>query len=104
MTRESRAAWRARQKATEATVDAAAGSVVAEQKAAWDAAVAAAREAKAARVKLTRDDVVGATHVRIGGLWYPVVRVNQKTVTVRGLWPWDEPVSFHKVEEARVSE
>lgn len=53
------------------------------------------------RVPLTRDDILGATHVRLGRIWYAVVRVNQKTVTVRGLWPWDEPVSFHKVEEAR---
>ncbi len=103
MNRESRTAWRARQKAAEAFVDAAVDAVAADQKAVWDAAVQAAREAKAARVQLTRGDIVGATHVRIGGNWYPVVRVNQKTVTVRGLWPWDEPVSFHKLQEARVS-
>lgn len=54
------------------------------------------------RIDLTRDDILGSSHVRIGGLWYAVVRVNQKTVTVRGLWPWDEPIAFHKVQEVRV--
>lgn len=41
------------------------------------------READKNRVKLTRDDVLGARLIRDKWGWYEVVRVNAKTVTYR---------------------
>jgi hypothetical protein len=55
------------------------------------------------RVRLTRDDVLGATAVRttLANRWLPVVRVNRVTVTVNGLWPWPEPVKFEHILDVR---
>lgn len=64
------------------------------------AARKAAREAEAARPKLTREDVEGARYVRDAGGWLVVLRINESTVTVRGdLGDWRIP--FHRVLEVR---
>lgn len=75
-----------------------------EKRAAHRAAVAerkARREAEKQRVKLTREEIVGARAVRdIDGYWYKVVRVNQKTVTV-SYWPIEYKITFDKILEVR---
>lgn len=49
------------------------------------------------RVLLTRDDVVCAKHVRTSLGWYPVVRVNTKTVSVGTGFSWTEKIPFGEV-------
>jgi len=56
--------------------------------------------AEAARVRLTRDDVVGARHVRDRYGWHRVVRVNVITVTVRsniGDTPGTETIRIDRI-------
>lgn len=85
-----------------AAINAAIDAGVAAEKAKWDdlnERAKAAREAERERPKLTREDIVGAGYVLLStsGKWHPVVKVNKVTVTVSGLFPWDEPVRFEKV-------
>ena len=58
---------------------------------------------KTSRRTFGRDDLLGATHVRIelSDNWLPVWRVNKKTVTVSGLWPWVSRVEFADVIDVR---
>ena len=56
----------------------------AEKTAAHKTAVKQRREEEAARVRLTREDIEGATHVHDGYGWYRVICINQKTVKVAG--------------------
>ena len=51
----------------------------------------------------SRDDLLGATHVRIAfsSTWLPVWRVNRNTVSVTGLWPWVSRVGFADVTDVR---
>lgn len=60
-----------------------------------------ARAAEAARPKLTKADVDGATHVRDRWGWHQVVRVNRASVTVRTVHSWDEKIPMEKVLEVR---
>lgn len=53
------------------------------------------------RVRLTRDDIDGATHIRTRRGWWTVVRVNAKTVTVETGHSWTDRIPFDKVLEAR---
>lgn len=53
------------------------------------------------RVRLTRDDIIGATHVRTRHGWWTVVRVNGKTVTVETGYSWTDRIPFDKVLEVR---
>lgn len=102
MKRDTRTAYRARAKATEATVDAAVAAVKAEQDAEWTARREAARKAEAARVRFTRDDIEGAIEVRtLAHGWQRVVRVNKTSVTVETGHSWTDRHPFHKVLEVR---
>ncbi len=53
------------------------------------------------RIRFTRDDIVGATHVRTALGWHEVVRVNQTTVTVATPYSWNDKHPFSKVLEIR---
>lgn len=53
------------------------------------------------RVRLTRDDIAGATHVRLAGGWWKVARVNATTVSVETGYSWVDRHSFDKVLEVR---
>ena len=64
------------------------------------AARKAAREADAARPKLTREDVEGARFVRDRWSWHTVIRVNEKTVTVAGDFD-DLRIPFARLLEVR---
>lgn len=59
------------------------------------------RIAERDRTRLTRDDIAGATHVRISRSWHKVVRVNQTTVSVDSGYSWVDRYTFDKVLEAR---
>lgn len=61
----------------------------------------AAREAESARVKLTADDLAGATFVRTDTGWHRVVRVNAKSVTVATAYSWTDRHPIGRVLEAR---
>jgi alkylated DNA nucleotide flippase Atl1 len=56
-----------------------------------------ADEKEAARVRLTRRDVVGATAVRDRFGWHRVVRVNARTVTVATPYSWTERIEIDAV-------
>jgi hypothetical protein len=53
------------------------------------------------RVRLTRDDIVGATHVRTSPGWHLVARVNAKTVSVQTPYSWTDKYPFAEVLETR---
>ena len=70
----------------------------AEQRRTHEARIAA-REAEAARPKLTADDVRGAVAVRDQFGWHRVVRVSAKSVTVETPYSWTERIALDKVLE-----
>ncbi|KAB2808349.1 hypothetical protein F9L07_22805 [Pimelobacter simplex] len=57
----------------------------------------AAREAEAARVKFTADDLAGASHVRDAVRWHRVVRVSAKSVTVATAYSWTDRIPIGRV-------
>ena len=65
------------------------------------ARVKAKREAELARVRLTREDIVGARAVRTVRGWHAVVRVNAKSVSVHTGYSWVDRVPFEDVLEVR---
>lgn len=65
------------------------------------ARVTAAREAEAARVRLTAEDVKGAVLVRDSFGWHKVVRVSAKSVTVETGYSWTDRIALGKVLEVR---
>ena len=54
-----------------------------------------------ARVRLTREDIVGARAVRTRFGWHAVVRVNAKSVSVHTGYSWVDRVLFDDVLEAK---
>ncbi|TFD27495.1 hypothetical protein [Cryobacterium cryoconiti] len=77
---------------------------LAAQQAAIDERAAAARVARRVerdRVKLTRDDVVGAAFVRTATGWHKVATVNRATVSVETGFSWRDLIRFAKVLEVR---
>ena len=73
-----------------------------ERVAEYRARLKAARDAEAARVPLTRDDVEGARFVRDRfGFWNEVVTVNAKTVTVKTPHSWTDRIAIDKIHEVR---
>jgi hypothetical protein len=64
---------------------------------------AAVRAAETARVPLTRDDILGATHVRFAWGWRKVVRVNRSSVTVETGYSWNDRHPFSKVLEVQAA-
>lgn len=53
------------------------------------------------RVRLTRDDIVGARAIREASGWRAVVRVNKTTVSVATGYSWTDRIPFDKVIEVR---
>ena len=68
---------------------------------AYRAALAAAREAEAARVRFTHSDVIGARLVRTSTGWHKVVRVSPKSVTVETGYSWTDRIPHEKLLEVR---
>ena len=63
----------------------------------------AARAAERARVKLTRDDIIGATHVRDRWGWHRVIAVNATTVGVMSEFSQSPPerIPFARILKVR---
>lgn len=59
------------------------------------------RIAEKERVRLTRDDLVGATHIRVGRSWRKVSKLNVKSVSVETGYSWTDRIAFDQVLEAR---
>lgn len=60
-----------------------------------------AQQAEIQRLRLTRDDVAGATHVRTRFGWHKVARVNKTTVSVETGYSWTDRYPFDEIHEAR---
>lgn len=104
MKRDTVSAYRARNKAMDDHVTAAAAAVEAQRTAEFKAAVAETHAKEAARVRLTRDDIIGATHVRTVHAWHKVARVNKTTVSVETGYSWVDRIPFEKILDARAIE
>lgn len=65
------------------------------------ARAASARQAERERVRLTRDDVLGATHVRDRWGWYRVLKVNAASVRVDDPDYGERLLAIHRVLEVR---
>jgi hypothetical protein len=59
------------------------------------------RIAERDRVRLTREDIAGATHVLVSRTWRKVVRVNKTTVSVETGYSWTDRYTFDKVLQVR---
>ncbi|MGG7510936.1 hypothetical protein [Plantibacter sp. YIM 135249] len=59
------------------------------------------RIAERDRKRLTRDDVVGATFVRLDHGWRKVVRVNKTTVSLDSGYSWVDRYEFDRILEVR---
>lgn len=59
------------------------------------------RLAERDRVRFTRQDIKGATWVRVNYGWRKVARVNAKTVSVETGYSWTDRIEFDKVLEVR---
>lgn len=101
MKRDTRKAYRARAAATERLVDGAVAEIKAERDERLKQARDAAAKAEAERVHLTRDDILGATHVRTRYGWHKVAKVNTTTVAVETGYSWTDKYPFSKVLEVR---
>jgi len=77
-------------------------AVTAASRAQMVARVQAKREAELVRVRLTREDIVGARAVRTVRGWQAVVRVNAKAVSVHTGYSWVDRVLFDDVLEVRL--
>ena len=76
-------------------------TVTAASQAQMVARVKAAREADLVRVRLTREEIVGAQAVRTVRGWHAVVRVNAKSVSVHTGYSWVDRYPFDDVLEAK---
>jgi hypothetical protein len=101
MKRDTVKAFRARAKATEDEIARTLSDQNADAARAWKEARAAERQAEVERVKLTREDIVGAVFVRTEFGWKRVRRVNAVTVSVESGYSWADKVPFDKVLEVR---
>lgn len=101
MKRDTRTAYRARTKATEASVDAAVAAVEAEQAARFKAAKTAETARRAGLPTFTATDLTTATHVRTRHGWHEITRINAKTVTVKTGHSWDDRIPLGKIEDWR---
>jgi hypothetical protein len=95
--KESRAEYRRKDAATEREIAAELARQQAEADARYKAVRAAERAEKAARQVFTRDDVLGAHHVRDELGWHRVVRVNTTSVTVMTPWSWTDRIPITKI-------
>ncbi len=101
MKRDTRAAFRARAAATEKTIDQAVAARHAEMTAKHLELRVAAAASEAARVRLTREDMLGATHVRTSAGWHRVATVNIKTVSVETGYSWVDRYRFDQILQVR---
>jgi len=76
-------------------------AVTAASRAQMVARVKARRDAELVRVRLTREEIVGAVAVRTRFGWHAVVRVNAKSVSVHTGYSWVDRVLFEDVLEVR---
>jgi hypothetical protein len=53
------------------------------------------------RIRLTRDDIKGASWIRTDHGWRKVVRVNAKTVSVESGYSWTDRIDIDRVIEVR---
>ena len=104
MARESRAAWRRRQAATERSIDLAVAEVREQERMRWEAAKAAWERAEAERVRFTAEDLAGAWAVRDRFGWHRVVRVSTRTVTVETGFSWTDRIPVERVLEYRTNQ
>ena len=58
-----------------------------------------AREREAARIRLTREDVMDARMVRDEFAWHRVVRVNARTVTVKTDYSWNTLIQIAEIRQ-----
>lgn len=61
--------------------------------------LAEGRAKEAARVRLTHEDIKGATHIQDQFGWHEVVRVNAKSVTVKTPYSWTDSIPHEKVRK-----
>ena len=57
------------------------------------------RIAERDRVRLTRDDILGAQYIRTQFGWSRVIRVNRMSVTIPTAWSWTETIPFDQILE-----
>lgn len=62
------------------------------------------RIAERDRVRLTREDIVGASWVHDGTSWRKVVRVNAKSVSVESGYSWTDRIEFDRIHQVRQPE
>lgn len=62
------------------------------------------RIAEIERVRLTREDVLGAVLIHDGISWRKVIRVNAKSVSVDSGYSWVDRVSFDQIRAVRKPE
>lgn len=101
MKRDTVKAFRARAKKTNDDIAATLASVKAESAQAWKESRAAEKKAEADRVRLTRDDIIGALFVRTVVGWHKVRSVNKSTVSVDSGYSWSDKYPFDKILEVR---
>jgi hypothetical protein len=53
------------------------------------------------RKRFGREDLVGATHVRVRAVWRKVARLNAKTVSVETGYSWVDRIPFDQILEFR---
>lgn len=53
------------------------------------------------RVRLTKEDIAGATFIRTAGSWRKVVRVNAKSVSVESGYSWVDRIDITQVLDYR---
>lgn len=95
---------RGRGKSLERTIDDAVKEVARIKAAEWDALrerARAAAVAEKARVKMTAEDVRGNRYVRDQFGWHAVVRVSQKSVTVKTPYSWTDRLPLTKILEVK---
>ena len=73
-------------------------NAVAQEMAAKEAR-ARARTAERERIPFTRDQLVGATHVRFAWGWAKVARLNRESVAVETKFSWTDRYPIYKVLE-----
>jgi hypothetical protein len=59
------------------------------------------RIAERDRVRFTRADLIGMTHVKVSRSWYKVARLNAKTVSVETGYSWVDRYEFDKILDAK---
>ncbi|ARC56019.1 hypothetical protein AS850_02890 [Frondihabitans sp. 762G35] len=101
MKRDTRSAYRARAKATDATVDAAAAEIREHTARAWAEARALVAERERTRHRFTREELIGVTHIRTNLGWHKVIRINARSVTVDSGYSWTDSYRFDRILDVK---